>query len=456
MPDSLPASLAPRVPRGLPLLGHALAFGRDPDRFIAACGATHGEVFRFRMPGGERTFLLDPFDYPAYFAEKRLRFHESAAEIGGTVFGYDIERASRPDMEELSHMISRDLRGDELQALSERMQVLFVRRLFGDVGARSAERPLLALLTEHFFAAGAEAIFGEGFHSKDLYRQYATVDRYFALAVAGVPAALLPGFSRARAKLAAEALHLRPGHALALDRRRAFYAEHGLPASIAGPFDASILWASQANTVAAAFWTVRYLLGDPRAKAAVLDEVRSLTSPPHDPRNPEPISRDALRRMVLLDSACSEAMRLTSAPMITRRAAASFELPLTRGGSLAVRQGDELMLYPRHTHLDPEIFGDPCAYRFDRFVDERGRPARFEKDGRRVTMPYLPFGGGVSMCPGRFFARNEIKILVATLLTWCETELASVALPALDFSRVGLGVLPPREDVSIRMRPVAR
>src|SRR5690606_17369155 len=153
----------------LPLLGHAVGFGRDPDRFIAGCQRAHGDVFRFRMPGGERTFLLDPFDYPAYFAEKRLRFHESAAEIGGTVFGYDIERASRPDMEELSHMISRDLRGDELQALSERMQAIFVRRLLGELGPGEAERPLLALLAEHFFAAGAEALFGDGFYSPSLY-----------------------------------------------------------------------------------------------------------------------------------------------------------------------------------------------------------------------------------------------------------------------------------------------
>ncbi|MBC7171733.1 MAG: cytochrome P450, partial [Polyangiaceae bacterium] len=282
--------------------------------------------------------------------------------------------------------------------------------------------------------------------------RYATVDRFFGLAVAGVPAALLPGFRAARARLAADAAALRPGHAVLFDRRREFFAERALPESQFSRFDASILWASQANTVAAAFWTLRYLLGDPRAKAAVTEEVRTLSPAPSAAGDAEPLGRDALRRMVLLDSACSEAMRLTSAPMVLRRASAAFELPLDRGDTLRVKAGDELMLYPRHTHFDPELFPEPERFRFDRFVDERGRPTRFDKGGRRVTMPFLPFGGGVSMCPGRFFARNEIKILVATLLGLLDTELASSAMPALDFARVGLGVLPPLGDVTIRMR----
>lgn len=441
-----------RVGGGLPLLGHAIAFGRDPDGFVARCVARHGSVFRVRMPGGERTILLDPFDYPAYFADARLRFHEAAAQIGGAVFGYDVERAQEPDMEVFSHMISRDLRGDELQLLSERMQRILVRRLARDLRGEAAERPLLALLSEHFFAAGADALFGDGFYSKDVYRHYAVVDRYFGLAVAGVPAALLPGFVSARRRLAADAAALRPGYAALFDRRREIFAEKNLSVAQFSPMDASILWASQANTVAAAFWTLRYVLGDATAKAAVTEEVRSLAPRAGDPERAEPLGRDALRRMVLLDSACSEAMRLTSAPMIMRRSAEEFELPLDRGDALRVRRGDELMLYPRHTHFDPELFPDPHVFRFDRFVDASGRPARFEKRGRRVTMPHLPFGGGVSACPGRFFARNEIKILVATCLHWLDTELASSALPPLDFARVGLGVLPPVGDVPIRMK----
>lgn len=89
--------------------------------------------------------------------------------------------------------------------------------------------------------------------------------------------------------------------------------------------------------------------------------------------------------------------------------------------------------------------------RIDRFLED-GRPARFFRDGRRITMPTLPFGGGVSMCPGRHFAQNEIKILVATLLLWLDAELCSFAVPELDFSRIGLGILPPKQDVELLVR----
>ena len=129
-----------------------------------------------------------------------------------------------------------------------------------------------------------------------------------------------------------------------------------------------------------------------------------------------------------------------------------FELPLDSGGAIEVRAGQDFMLYPLDTHLDPEIFPDPDAFRFDRFVDDRGRAAWFSKGGRHLTMPFLPFGGGVSMCPGRFFARNEIKVLVATLMSWLDTELVDRELPPLDFSRIGLGTLPPTKDVVVRVR----
>lgn len=457
-PEASPLAPSPRrktkpmVRGALPIIGHAFAFGRDPDGFVASCRARYGDVFRMKMPGGERTFLLDPFDYPTVFAEERLRFQESGAEIGGRVFGYPPEKAMDPKYHELSVITSRDMRGDLLQVMSERMQTIFIRRVTDEVSASGIDRPLLALLSEHFFAAGIDAIFGDGFYSKKLYDDYAVVDRHFAAAVAGIPPFLLPGLVRARTELARSLSSFAPNHAAMLDARHEFFDRAGVEPELRGAFDAGVLWASQANTVVAAFWTLYYLLRDQKARSAVSEEVRSIAGPVGDPRACDPLSRDALRRLVLLDSACSEAMRLSSGPMNGRRATESFELPLASGESLPLEAGEDILLYPRHTHFDAAIFEAPEEFRFDRFVDEKGRSARFELRGRRLTMPFLPFGGGMSMCPGRFFARNEIKVLVATMLVWLDTELLPVDEPALDFSRIGLGVLPPKHDVTVRLR----
>lgn len=448
LPERIPA----RVPGGWPVLGHAVAFGRDPDGFVARCRAAHGDVFSVRMPAGRRIFLLDPFDYPTVFAEERLRFQESGAEIGGRVFGYPASAALGEKWHAFSNLTGRDLRGDPLQVLSEAMQVRFVRRIGSELAGGSVERPLLGLLSEHFFAAGIESIFGDGFYSRALFEAYDTVDRRFAAAVAGVPAFLLPGLVRARDELARRLAEFGPNHAAVLDTRTAFYDEHGVAPDLRRRFDAGLLWASQANTVAAAFWTMFHLLRDPRAMAAIRDEVRGVAGEVRDPSACEPFSRDGLRRLVLLDSAISEAMRLAICPMNGRLVTEDFELPLATGERLPLTLGEEILLYPRNTHFDPEIFEDPHTFRFDRFVDARGRAAQFEKRGKRLTMPFLPFGGGMSMCPGRFFARNEIKVLVASMMVWSETELLTPDEPPLDFGRVGLGVLPPRHDVVVRVR----
>lgn len=433
-------------------MGHAFAFGRDPDGFVAGCRARHGDVFRVRMMGGDRIFLTDPFDYPTVFAEERLRFQESGAEIGGRVFGYPASKVLGPKWHDFSSLTGREMRGDPLQELSESMQLRFVRRIAGEVGESVVERPLLDLLSEHFFAAGIEAIFGDGFYSRTLFEAYDTVDRRFALAVAGIPPVLLPGLVRSRDELARRLLSPGPHHGQVLEARYAFYREHGIDRDLQGRLDNGLLWASQANTVAAAFWTLYHLLRHETARNAVRDEVRSVVGEVGDPREAEPLSRDALRRLVLLDSATSEAMRLSICPMNGRLVTEDFELPLATGEVLPLTKGEEILLYPRNTHFDPEIYEDPTSFRFDRFVDERGRARQFEKRGKRLTMPFLAFGGGMSMCPGRFFARNEIKVLVASMLAWLDTELLPTAEPPLDFSRVGLGILPPKHDVVVRVR----
>jgi len=45
-------------------------------------------------------------------------------------------------------------------------------------------------------------------------------------------------------------------------------------------------------------------------------------------------------------------------------------------------------------------------------------PDRFLKDPKLYSnQPYRPFGGGHSLCPGRFFAKRSIAYVVAAMLT---------------------------------------
>ena len=115
---------------------------------------------------------------------------------------------------------------------------------------------------------------------------------------------------------------------------------------------------------------------------------------------------------------------------------------------------DYLCIFPYIAHHDPEIFENPEQYQFDRFHSPDG-PQKFFKNGKRLSHPLLLFGGGVSMCPGRFMALSEIKLFIAFLLSRCELELQGSIVPQPDLRRAGLGVLTPKSDLRLRYRAAA-
>lgn len=445
------ARLPEVVPGGLPVLGHALAFGKDPLAFLRRWQRELGDVFTVRFPGGPKTFLLDPLDHPAYFKNRDLAFAEAGAEIGGRAFGYSVEDARRSDMETISHQVNVWMKGEPLQIMSERMQQLLCARLRATPVGVWCEDTLHRFANEHVFAAGTDALFGDGVYSEELKRAYTTVDRSFGLLATGFPAKLVPPIHRAQKALAEHVRTKGPHHAELFDVRHAHLRDRGMLDFI-GPFDAGLMWAAQANTVSAAFWTMLYILRDRRARAEILEEVRSVREGNLlDPGTPV-FTKHELRGFVKLESAVTEMNRLTTAPMVPRRATRDTTLSL-RSGTYAFRAGDDLALFPPTTQLDPEIYPDPYDFRFDRFLpDASGAAPRFYKGGERVHFPMLPFGAGVSMCPGRFFAINEFKIAVAVLLASFDVELLTTAVPKQDVSRTGFGTLPPVEDVPFRYR----
>lgn len=59
------------------------------------------------------------------------------------------------------------------------------------------------------------------------------------------------------------------------------------------------------------------------------------------------------------DSSIKESLRLSSASMNIRVAQEDFDLRLGTQCSVAVREGDIIVLYPQSLHMDPEIYEEP-------------------------------------------------------------------------------------------------
>ncbi|CAF3307511.1 unnamed protein product, partial [Rotaria sp. Silwood2] len=109
---------------------------------------------------------------------------------------------------------------------------------------------------------------------------------------------------------------------------------------------------------------------------------------------------ERLNRCIYLDSAVNEVLRLTSAPMMLQKCCQKTEANLHDGRILNVQPNEAVALYPAASHYDENQFSKSTIFIFDRFVHQN----------MEIINGFMPFGTGKSKCPGRFFAKYEMKI----------------------------------------------
>ncbi|MFT6396193.1 MAG: cytochrome P450 [Bradymonadia bacterium] len=438
----------PFVRGGIPFLGCALDYGKNAAEFLQAQRAQHGEVFTVFLAGQRMTFICDPQDYPAVLLDEGLDFHELANEISAKAFGHTLESLELIDTDAVIKTSINKMRGEDLAEMTARMQQKLEEVLL------SQEPPgadgLYEFVSKVVFLASTDAIFGDDFGTEDLLDQFNVLDKQFPLLVAGVASRILPGVNAAREALFQRfAREYANASSLLLAREAMFRGV--VDDRERQAYETALVWASVANTIPAAFWTLFYILNDPMVRTAIVEEVRAVISAADRDDSGRPVfDRSALSQMVRLDSAIDESFRLTSGSLVIRVAQQAKVVTLSSGREVRLRVGDQVALYPQMTHHDDAIYDDPTSFRFDRFLED-GKPKRlFMRNGERVRHYLMPFGGGVSICPGRHFARNEIKLTVALLLNDFDLHLVDSSVPPLDQSRAGLGILPPTTDVAFR------
>lgn len=160
--------------------------------------------------------------------------------------------------------------------------------------------------------------------------------------------------------------------------------------------------------------------------------------------------------MKILDSCISEALRLSTGSLIMREAVEPCELTLADGTTYNIRKGDNVGIFPPIIHRDERFFPNSEAFVYDRFLKMQ---ETVDIDGISIQTSscFLPFGGGISYCPGRKFARNEIKTLAIHLLLKFNMSLTSSSLSKVvevDYSRAGLGIFQPKDcKLQLNLKP---
>lgn len=168
-----------------------------------------------------------------------------------------------------------------------------------------------------------------------------------------------------------------------------------------------------ANSIA---WMLILLAENPDAAAALTAEVDAVLGEAALVRE-----WDTMKQFPYLEAAHSEAQRLRAvAPYIGLVSNADCVV-----GDTFVPKNTAVIVATAGEGLDDAHFPQPEAFRPERWIFEH-RPPKEDDPARKV----FPFGGGARLCPGRFLALTEIKIVVSMIMRHFVLEPDKDAPPA--------------------------
>lgn len=153
----------------------------------------------------------------------------------------------------------------------------------------------------------------------------------------------------------------------------------------------TFLMAGHETSATIATWTVHHLSQHSEALKRLTEEIASIDGP-----GPPPLS--AVMELGYLDAVVRETMRITPVFSLVARV---LKEPVKIGD---VTFPANIVLSPNiyGTHHRQDLWGDPEAFRPERFLD-----------GKMTASQYFPFGGGTRRCTGMQLAYYELKIFVS-------------------------------------------
>jgi cytochrome P450 len=199
----------------------------------------------------------------------------------------------------------------------------------------------------------------------------------------------------------------------------------------------TVLLAGEDTTANTLCWAIHLLHKHPAEWDALVAEVDATLG-----GAAVPPSFETARGFDRIEASVTEAMRLYPvAPVIFHQA--NHDLVLD---GLQIPAGTGAVCLMRRAGVDPQITGDAAAFRPGRWAD-----AGAEAD-RVVQKAAMPWGAGGRLCPGRYLALLEMKMVLATLAR--NFELAEVGTEGggEPVERLGFTMFP----VGLRMRLKAR
>lgn len=184
----------------------------------------------------------------------------------------------------------------------------------------------------------------------------------------------------------------------------------------------------------------------------MLEKVREIIAPCYD-LDSNTFDWASLFSNELFKSLNSETLRLHSNITNARMVIEDTEMIIgEKKEKMVVKKGEIILLVSDLVHMDESIYPDPFTWKADRFLPENDGILVL---GDKSWKKYVPWGGGMHTCTGRFFALNEMIIQLTLLLWYFDIDLIDKVPESYIKEKFGLGVAHPatglRAKLSIRV-----
>jgi cytochrome P450 len=381
----------------IPLLGHALAYKRDPATFITEQRKLVGDVFRLNLAGKRMIVIAggaENVKAVAFASERRFSARAAVRDVGfgellgernvdaGTDFHARVLRRWRLDDAEIAELavaldegLDAELTGrkevpDLLAAIRGAVLRAVLARLIGGGILERGGKELVDAIVQ--FQDGVE----------EATAAAAVLPRWLAL-----PLILWPAARRRRR------LEKRIAAALGGDGPpgpwTTAFGERGLPAAIAAEFSVGLLFAAHKNPAIASFQALLFLHERrlPAALHACVNTVDSFQEALVVAKNP---SASTLREAQQLCRVALEAIRLTAHTVgAVRLATEDCALP----GNRVVKKGETVALSHIAFSRDEALWG-PDAAEFNTAREAYAGPVAFDSRGSADDIAYSAFSQG--------------------------------------------------------------
>ncbi|KAI0859747.1 cytochrome P450 [Xylaria cubensis] len=489
------------LPYWVPFLGHLQPFFQNSNALLTRANSYFGntrEPFALTIAGSTSYVVTRPRDVAeAYRNNSTLSWKEFLLEMMRTLGNNQVcvkavaeslprDKAGFPNPHGKSLItLARDMHiyqlhpGNQLDDLESKILHWFERHLdpeamaqkYGSRGAKNDKKfvltvPLVQWCSEFFTLATQEAYFGPELAEIDphLHHAFILFDELSYQILYQYPGFLAGKMRAAKARVqhAMSAFLQLPssGRSRQAWFTQAFESECralGIDSEQIAIMFFTVYWGATTNTRKAAFWLLAYVIDTPGLLAALREETAGAMD-----------KAGHLDLGILHDAqqnGCFEAVWNETIRMSAYAASVRYIARDTIIGGKVLRQGRRLMIPYRQLHFDENVFGPevnefrPARFGFD--VSGKEKNKKPEGLGLKATTggdSWRPFGGGVTLCPGRYIAKRSVHIFIALLLSRYDIKsVGSKAVPEVEMRRPVFGIMSVKEDAEqVRVELTAR